>query len=150
MKGGKTPPLRRASVRFVRILFAVLALVMLAACSAPPQSSAPPSRNVAAVQAALAGTLGEPALVEFYTTDCESCRVIRAQMAVLDQQYDGKVKFIYLDADLSESKPYLAEFNVRGVPTIALLDRRGHLVSNLPGWRGEQVMTDALSALLAQ
>ncbi len=140
-------PAPRSSA-LIRVLF--LALLVLAACAAPRPNALPPSRNIAALQAAEAGALGEPALVEFYTTDCLSCRAIRAEIGALDQRYDGKVKFIYLDADLSESKPYLAKYNVRGVPTFALLDRRGRVAANLPGWRGEPAMTDALSALVAQ
>ena len=131
----------------VRVLF--FSLLTLAACAAP-QPDAPPSRNVAALQAAQAGSLGEPALVEFYTTDCMSCRAIRNEIGLLDQRYDGKIKFIYLDADLVESKPYLAKFNVRGVPTIALLDRRGRVALNIVGWPGEQAITDALTALEAR
>ncbi len=87
----------RVSMKFG---FAQFALSSLAACTAAPQVSPPLPRNVAALHAAQAGALGEPALVEFYTTDCPSCRAIRAEMGVLDQRYDGKVKFIYLDADL--------------------------------------------------
>ena len=132
---------------------AVLALMMLAACNSMPgaaQNVPPPSRNVAALQAAQAGALGGPALVEFYTTDCLSCRAIRAEMGILDQRYDGKIKFIYLDADLAESKPFLARYNVRGVPTLALLDRRGRAVSNMPGWPGELAVTNALNGLAMQ
>ena len=132
------------------ILAASFVLIVLAACAAPRPDAPPPSRNIAALQAAEAGALGEPALVEFYTTDCLSCRAIRGTVGALDQRYDGKVKFIYLDADLSESKPYLARYNVRGVPTFALLDRRGRVSENMPGWHGEPAMKDTLSALVAE
>jgi thiol-disulfide isomerase/thioredoxin len=136
------------------IFFAAFALVALVACGtqqpSAPQNVPPPSRNVAAIESADAGALGEPALVEFYTTDCLSCRAIRAEMGILDQRYDGKIKFIYLDADLAESKPFLARYNVRGVPTLALLDRRGRVVSNMPGWPGEPTLTNALNGLATQ
>jgi thiol-disulfide isomerase/thioredoxin len=132
------------------ILAASFVLIILAACTAAPHASPPLSRNVAALQAEESGALGEPALVEFYTTDCLSCRAIRAEMGVLDQRYEGKVKFIYLDADLPESQPYLGRYNVRGVPTLALLDRGGRVVSSLPGWPGEPAMTAALNTLAAQ
>lgn len=125
-------------------LIAACAILTLAACSSPrpqPTQNVPPlSRNVIAIQSALAGTLGEPALVEFYTTDCESCRSIRAEMGILDQRYDGRIKFIYLDADLPESQSFLGQFNVRGFPTLALLNRSGNLVSNIPGWPGDAVI----------
>ena len=134
------------SSALVRVLF--LAFLALAACAGPRPDTPSPSRNVLALQAAEAGALGEPALVEFYTTDCMTCRVIRGEMGVLDQQYDGRVKFIYLDADLPESRPFLAKYNVRGVPTFALLDRRGRVVSNMPGWPGELALTNALDQQL--
>jgi thioredoxin-like negative regulator of GroEL len=136
------------SSALIRTLF--LSLILLAACAAPRPNAPPPSRNIAALQAAEIGALGEPALIEFYTTDCMSCRAIRNEIGFLDQRYDGMVKFIYLDADLGESKPYHAKFNVRGVPTIALLDRRGRVESNIVGWHGEQTITDALTALASQ
>ena len=136
----------------VCILF--LIFLALAGCSTPlPQTAQtipPPSCNVAAMKSAQAGTLGEPALVEFYTTDCMSCRAIRAEMGILDQRYDGKIKFVYLDADLPESQSFLARYNVRGVPTLALLDRRGRVVSNMPGWPGELSLTNALNELATQ
>jgi thioredoxin-like negative regulator of GroEL len=139
------------SFRFV--LFAACAIFALAACGAPlPQAgqNVPMlSRNVAAMQFAQAGNLGEPALVEFYTTDCASCRAIRAEMGVLDLRYDGRIKFIYLDADLPESQPFMGQFNVRGVPTLALINRGGHVVSNMPGWPGDEAMTLALDGLAA-
>ena len=135
------------------ILILFLMLLALAACTSPvPQSTQnilPLPRNVAAMESAQAGTLGEPALVEFYTTDCMSCRAIRPEMGVLDLRYDGRIKFIYLDADLPESQLFMGQFNVRGVPTLALLNRSGRVVSNMPGWPGDDAMRIALDRLAA-
>ena len=137
-----------------RVAFNACAVLALTACSTSSplaaQNNLPLSRNVAAMQSAQAGTLGEPALVEFYTTDCMSCRAIRPEMGVLDQHYDGRIKFIYLDADLPESQPFMGQFNVRGVPTLALLNRGGRVVSNMPGWPGDDAMKLSLESLAAQ
>ncbi|HEX7588593.1 MAG TPA: thioredoxin domain-containing protein [Anaerolineae bacterium] len=137
----------------VSAVIAACVIIDFAACGTPlpqaAQNNPPPSRNVVAMQSAQAGTLGEPALVEFYTTDCMSCRAIRAEMGVLDQRYDGKIKFIYFDADLPESQPFLGQFNVRGVPTLALLNQSGHVVSNMVGWPGDEAIRLALDGLAA-
>ena len=139
--------------RVVSAVIAASVIIALAACSTPlpqaMQTVPPPSRNVVAMQSAQAGTLGVPALIEFYTTDCMSCRAIRAEMGVLDQRYDGKIKFIYLDADLPESQPFLGQFNVRGVPTLALLNQSGHVVSNISGWPGDDEIRLLLDGLAA-
>lgn len=127
----------------------LVALVALTACNAP-QSTQPLSRNALAMQSAQAGTLGEPALVEFYASDCITCNKIRGKISALDQHYDGRVEFIYLDIELAEAQPYLAKYNVRGLPTFALLDRRGRLMSSMSGWPGEQVFTSALDKLIGQ
>ena len=124
-------------------------LLALAACSAPPRAQ-PLSRNALAMQFAQAGTLGEPALVEFYAADCITCNKIRGELSALDQRYDGRVKFIYLDIGLAEAQPYLAKYNVRGLPTFALLDRQGRVASSISGWLGEQALTTALDKLIGQ
>ncbi len=122
-------------------------LAALVACSAP-QTAQPLSRNALAMQSAEAGALGEPALVEFYAADCIICNNLRVEISALDVQYTGRVKFIYLDTDLAEAQPYLAKFNVRGLPTFALLDRKGRVASSMSGWPGEQVFTTALDRLI--
>jgi thioredoxin-like negative regulator of GroEL len=131
-----------------RRVIILVAFIVLAACSAP--SAQPLSRNALAMQSARAGTLGEPALVEFYAADCMTCNQIRGQVSALDQRYDGRVKFIYLDIELAEAQPYLAKYNVRGLPTFALLDRKGRIASSMSGWLGEPALTTALDKLIGQ
>lgn len=127
----------------------LVAVVALAACSTPPNAQ-PLSRNALAMQSAQAGTLGEPALVEFYAADCITCNNLRTEISTLDQRYDGRVKFIYLDIELAEAQPYLAKYNVRGLPTFAMLDRKGRIASSMSGWSGAQAFTGALGKLIEQ
>ena len=127
----------------------LVAVIALAACSTPPNAQ-PLSRNALAMQSAEAGKLGKPALVEFYAADCITCNNLRAEISLLDQRYDGRVNFIYLDIELAEAQPYLAKYNVRGLPTFVLLDRKGRVASSVSGWLGERIFTTALDKLIAQ
>ncbi|MGB8645011.1 MAG: hypothetical protein WCF84_07220 [Anaerolineae bacterium] len=71
-------------------------------------------------------------------------------MSALEQRYQGKVKFIRINIDAPESRPYLDKYRVLGTPSIALVDRQGHIVSNVPGWPGEQQVTQALDSLVSR
>ncbi len=131
-------------------IFAALALVALAACASNPPTTQPLPRNFALLQEAEAGKLAMPALVEFYSDYCMSCRIIRGEIGVLDRQYDGRVKFIYIDTELPATQPLMAKYNVRGVPAFAFIDRRGSVVSTAFGLSGEQTITHTLNLLTAQ
>jgi thioredoxin-like negative regulator of GroEL len=67
----------------------------------------------------------------------------------LAQRYQGKVRFLRINIDASDSQPFLKQFNVRGTPTIVLLDRQGRVAANAPGWPGDQSITAALDRLEA-
>ena len=70
-------------------------------------------------------------------------------MRGLQTRYDGKIRFLRINIDDKESQPILKKYNVRGTPTIVLLDRSGRVASNAPGWVGDQQVDDALKALAA-
>jgi thioredoxin-related protein len=65
----------------------------------------------------------------------------------LSQRFQGKVRFIHVNIDAPETQPYLKTYNVRGTPTIVLIDRQGHVAANVPGWPGDQAVADALTKL---
>ncbi len=71
-------------------------------------------------------------------------------MSALEQRYQGKVKFIRINIDASESKQYLDKYHVLGTPSIALLDRHGRNVADVPGWPGENQVAKALDSLVNQ
>jgi thioredoxin-related protein len=68
----------------------------------------------------------------------------------LEQRNHGKLKVIPINIDAPESQPYLGKYNVRGTPTIVLLDRHGHVASNVPGWSGDQAVADGVNILVSQ
>ena len=68
-------------------------------------------------------------------------------MRGLQTKYDDKIKFLRINIDDKESQAILKKYNVRGTPTIVLLDRAGRVASNAPGWVGEQPVDDALKTL---
>lgn len=128
---------------------AAAALITVGAWAQTHQSPAVPlSKNAQAVELAARGALGRPALVEFYSDECQACRSIMGQMDELDQRFYGKIKFIYMDADRPETLDYLGRYNVRGLPTLALLDADGKVAATIAGWPGEAVVVKSLDEML--
>jgi thioredoxin-like negative regulator of GroEL len=70
-------------------------------------------------------------------------------VSALQEHYQGKAKVIHLNVDDPAAQPYLVKYDVRGTPTIVLLDRHGHVASNVAGWPGEQQVGQALDTLVA-
>jgi thioredoxin-related protein len=68
----------------------------------------------------------------------------------LAQRYQGKAKVIHINVDDPAARPFLSKYNVRGTPTIVLLDRQGQVAANVPGFPGEQAVARALDALVAE
>ena len=71
-------------------------------------------------------------------------------MSTLKTRYTGKIKFLRINIDESQSQPVLKKYNVRGTPTIVLLNKNGTVAANVPGWAGDQAVADALDKLAVQ
>ncbi len=71
-------------------------------------------------------------------------------MSDLTQRYQGKARVLHINVDAPDAQPILKKYNVRGTPTIVLLDRHGHVAGNVPGFPGEQTVATALDKLVAQ
>ncbi len=70
-------------------------------------------------------------------------------MSDLAQRYQGKARVIHINIDDPAAQPLLKKYNVRGTPTIVLLDREGKVAANVPGFPGEQQVAQALDKLTA-
>ena len=69
-------------------------------------------------------------------------------MSDLTERYQGKAKVIHINVDDPAARPLLSKYDVRGTPTIVLLDRQGHVAANVPGFPGEQAVARALDGLV--
>lgn len=74
---------------------------------------------------------------------------MKPEVVNLGQEYDGKVKFVRLNVDHAESREAIRRYGVRATPTFVLLDAKGQIRGNVPGWPGYQAFTDAFEQLLA-
>jgi thiol:disulfide interchange protein len=71
-------------------------------------------------------------------------------VSALAQQYQGKAQVIHINVDDPAAQAFLKQYNVRGTPTIVLIDRHGHVASNVPGFPGKTAVADALDKLVAE
>lgn len=71
-------------------------------------------------------------------------------MSALTLRYQGKAKVIHINVDDPAAQPDLKKYNVRGTPTIVLLDRHGRQDADVPGWPGDEQIAKALDMLVAQ
>ncbi len=71
-------------------------------------------------------------------------------MSDLERRYQGKVKVIRINIDDPQAQAALKKYDVRGTPTIVVLDARGRVVANVPGFPGEAALARALDNLVAQ
>jgi thioredoxin-related protein len=71
-------------------------------------------------------------------------------VSALAQQYQGQAKVIHINVDDPAAQAFLKQYNVRGTPTIVLMDRHGHVAANVPGFPGKAAVADALDKLVAE
>ncbi len=69
-------------------------------------------------------------------------------MGDLEQHYGAKIKVIRINVDDPQAQAALRKYNVRGTPTIVLLNRQGQVAANVPGFAGEQALGQALDRLI--
>lgn len=71
-------------------------------------------------------------------------------MSDLEQRNQGKLKVIRINVDAPDTQSFLKKYNVRGTPTIVLLNRHGQVAANVPGWPGNQAVDAVVGQLIAQ
>lgn len=84
--------------------------------------------------------------IDFFAPWCRPCQM---QGPILDQlasQFAGKVKFLKVDTD--QFKQLASEFNVSGIPNMAIL-KDGTIVDRFEGLRQADVLAAALEPLVS-
>ncbi|MBX7065963.1 MAG: FAD-dependent oxidoreductase [Parachlamydiales bacterium] len=86
-----------------------------------------------------------PVVVDFYATWCPPCRRIAPIYAELAKQYDGKIKFLKVNVDVSE---LAQKFEVRAMPTFLFFNENKEIVDRLIG-ANEAHLRNQLELLIA-
>ena len=85
------------------------------------------------------------ALVDFWAPWCGPCRMIAPVIEELANDYEGKAKICKVNTD--EEQDIAIQYGIRSIPTI-LFFKDGHLVDQMVGAAGKQVIAEKLDALL--
>lgn len=86
---------------------------------------------------------GNVVLVDFYTPDCQPCKVMHPILEKVAKDYEGRAACARMDAD---KNPQTAErFRVRGVPAFVLFVK-GEQKKKLVGIHNEQTLKSLLDS----
>ncbi|WP_186429845.1 co-chaperone YbbN [Clostridium sp. BSD9I1] len=82
-----------------------------------------------------------PAIVKLYADWCPYCRKFAPVFDKVSAEYEGKVKFIAMDVDLSPETP--KEYKVNTIPTVIIF-RDGEKVNEYVNPQTEEVLKNFL------
>jgi thioredoxin reductase (NADPH) len=74
-----------------------------------------------------------PVFVDFYSTHCSPCVVFGPYYDDWAREYGSKIKFLKVNADLVEE--IFADYQIRAVPTLLILDEKGNVIRKSIGFK---------------
>lgn len=94
------------------------------------------------------GNNGKPTLVEFWAPWCENCKSAAPTMAVVEEEYKGRVNFVMVNGDRGDSWPIVERFGVDAIPHVALVGSDGFVETALIGPIPRKVLKADLDCML--
>lgn len=94
------------------------------------------------------GTNGKPTVVDFWAPWCENCKASAPTLSKVEEEYNGKVNFVMINADQGNPWPFIEAFGVDAIPHLALVDSEGDVMTALIGPTPKSVLEADLDVLL--
>jgi thiol:disulfide interchange protein len=137
------------------ITFAIAAF-FLTRPVASPQGLSPVSGLIslkASAQAAMpygtAAANGKPTLIEFYADWCTTCQAMAPTLEAVHDQFAPYLNLVMLNIDDPQWRSQVQQFNVTGVPHLALRQGTGAISETFVGKVPKSVLTARIQALLS-
>lgn len=77
-----------------------------------------------------------PVVVYFTAQWCGPCKALRPILEKVEVEFGEKAKFVKVDVDIDANRETVADFSVRGIPTLALV-KYGVVVDTSVGARSQ-------------
>lgn len=94
---------------------------------------------------------GKPTVIDFYADWCENCKEMAPALLKFEEEYQGRVNFVSLNADRPDgfNDELVFLFRVDGIPHLALVDPSGNVQTALVGLVPDEVLRADLDALVS-
>ncbi|MGF1512860.1 MAG: thioredoxin domain-containing protein [Elainellaceae cyanobacterium] len=90
----------------------------------------------------------KPTLVEFYADWCTTCQALAPTLQDIHEQAGDQINFVMLDIDDPQWRQQVNQFQVSGVPHLALLDSSHVVADSFVGRVPRQVLVARIADLL--
>lgn len=150
----ETDRIKRFAIAVV-ILFAIVAFFVTR--SVTITQSASPVSNLVMLQASAQNALpyetamgnGKPTLIEFYADWCTTCQTMAPTLNSVHQQFEPALNRVMLNIDSPQWKQQVQQFQVTGVPHLALVNADGSIAETFVGKVPQSILISQIQNLLA-
>lgn len=128
------------AIRSLAFMLLVILALFLYACQ-PEQATSTPDPNLVFRDdpADRVASTGTPQLVGFYATYCSECVALRPILYALEDEYDSRVDFVFLDSDNPANAAVKDRFRYVAHPYTLLITPDGTIIQR---WYGHQSAAD--------
>jgi thiol-disulfide isomerase/thioredoxin len=92
----------------------------------------------------------QPTLIEFYADWCTTCQALAPTLATLHGEYGDRINFVMLNIDDPQWNPQIKQFQVSGVPHLALIGSENDLADTFIGKVPKSLLSQSLDTLLTR
>ncbi|MGD1906703.1 MAG: thioredoxin domain-containing protein [Leptolyngbyaceae cyanobacterium] len=90
----------------------------------------------------------QPTLIEFYADWCTTCQALAPTLDAVHDQFGESLNFVMIDIDAPQWQPQIQQFQVQGVPHLALVNSDQTVADTFIGKVPESVLVNRVTDLM--